>query len=492
MAAAERKTKKNSRSRRTTPGWGLRWWLLGLALAVIVGGIGALKWARTGQGRAALLTIGSQKMYEDVQTAVDQALVEALPGYAPGPALLLGTGGTADEAPGVGSCDWPAPQLGAGAAIRCREVVVPDGQDWWTVQQRIAQAVEAVGARVLWGERLAGPDDRQGDVRPSDAQDLLRLDLGVAGKPTHTLLLRRESCKVPPRWDRWPGRSQWTQLLAGGDQPTVALVIDDWGYARNEATSRILDLPVPLTMAVLPGLSFSRHFALQGTPLVLPPQSGAAARGAGDGQAAARDLRRQAGCPVEVSVARAERPRTQRREILLHLPMQPQNYPETDPGRDAILVGMDRAEIRARLDDALRGLPMATGVNNHMGSAATSDRATMGLLMDQLAERGLIFLDSLTTSRSVAYEVALEHGLPALRNRIFLDYDHEDEARIAANLAALVRSARSTGFAVGIGHPHPATAQVLARELPRLAAEGVRFVTVSEMLALKGAVAGAS
>lgn len=490
MAAAERKTKK---TRRKKPqGWGLRWWLLGAAVAVIVGGVGALKWARTGQGQAALLTIGSQKMYEDVQAAVDGALVQVLPDFVPGPALLLETDGDGGEAPGVGACDWPAPELGAGAAIRCRTVVVPDDRDYWSVQQEIAAAVEAAGARVLWGERLPGPDDRKGGIRPSESNDLLRLDLGVSGKPTHTLVLHRADCPVPPRWDRWPGRSQWNRLLAAGEAPTVALVIDDWGYARNEATSGILDLPVPLTMAVLPGLSYSRHFALQGTPLVLPPRPGGAGRGAGDEQAEARRLRREAGCPVEVSAVRAESPRQKRREILLHLPMQPQNYPGTDPGRDAILVGMGADEIHARLEDALRGLPMATGVNNHMGSAATADAATMGLLMQQLAEHDLIFLDSLTTSRSVAYDVALEHGLPALRNRIFLDYDHEDEGRIAANLAALVRSARATGFAVGIGHPHRATAEVLARELPRLAAEGVRFVTVSEMLALQGAAAGSS
>lgn len=54
-----------------------------------------------------------------------------------------------------------------------------------------------------------------------------------------------------------------------------------------------------------------------------------------------------------------------------------------------------------------------------------------------------------------------------------------------------MQAARRTGFALGIGHPHPATADVLAREVPRLAAEGVRFVTVSEYLALKRAAAEA-
>jgi polysaccharide deacetylase 2 family uncharacterized protein YibQ len=90
----------------------------------------------------------------------------------------------------------------------------------------------------------------------------------------------------------------------------------------------------------------------------------------------------------------------------------------------------------------------------------------------------------------VAWEVAREAGVPAVRNRIFLDYDNEDSESIRANLETLVRSARQRGFALGIGHPHPRTADVLRRELPRLQAAGVRFVTVSELLALRRAREG--
>jgi polysaccharide deacetylase 2 family uncharacterized protein YibQ len=149
------------------------------------------------------------------------------------------------------------------------------------------------------------------------------------------------------------------------------------------------------------------------------------------------------------------------------------------------MVGMDEQAIGDRLDEALAALPTVTGVNNHMGSAATSDRPTMAALMQVLRGRDLLFIDSLTTSRSVAYAEAVKAGLPAAKNRIFLDYDSDNQVTIKANLEVLVQSARSSGFALGIGHPHRATAEVLAREIPRLVREGVRFVTVSEMLALR-------
>lgn len=465
--------------RRAGPPAVLLPWLAGLAVVVVVGGIGALKWAESRRGQAALLALGSERMYADVQAAVDEALAAALPGLRPGPAPAP------DPAAPGRDCDWPAPPLGPGAAVRCRTVAVKDEAGWWAVQERIARALGPVGARVLWGERLGGARLRRGQVpAPDEATDLLRLDLGVAGRPTHTLMLHRAGREPRVRWGGGAGDEAW-QALAGGRGPVVALVIDDWGYNRSAAGARILDLPVPLTLAVLPGLSFSRYYALQRTELVLPGDAPA-----GEG-AALRQARAAAGCvvPVAVPTGPAAVP-VRRRETILHLPMEPDGYPQTDPGPRALLVGMDRDRVAARLDEALAGLPGVTGVNNHMGSAATGDAALMDALMDALKERGLFFVDSLTSSRSVAYAQARAAGLPAARNRIFLDYDNEDSGRIAANLARLVEAARGTGFALGIGHPHPATADVLARELPRLQAEGVRFVTVSEFLALRGATAG--
>ena len=377
------------------------------------------------------------------------------------------------------------PALGEDAAIRCRRVTVDGEESWWQVQARLAAALEAVGTRILWGERLPGERPRRGRLPgPDETTDALRIDLGVAGRPTHTLVLQRAGREKEPIWGGGSGQTAWSELAAAAG-PVVALVVDDWGYSRSEAARRILELPAPLTLAVLPGLSFSRHFALERTDLVLPPE----AQGGDDHDL--RRLRREAGCPVEVALAVA--PATappRRREIMLHLPMEPEAYPATDPGPLALMRGMGRAAIAARVDSALVSLPDVTGVNNHMGSAATSDPGLMADLMAVLAERGLFFVDSVTSSRSVAAEEARRAGLPVAENRIFLDYDNEDPQRIRANLRRLVEAARRTGFALGIGHPHPATADVLAVEIPRLRREGVRFVTVSEFLALRRAAAG--
>lgn len=472
MAAARRKTRRSRSARRD-----VRWPLLlgGLALIAVVG-IGALVWSRTDRGQAALLQIGADALYGEVQARVDSVLAARLPAHVPGDI-------TTQLDPDAH--DWPAPEQAAGAAIRCRVAPVAAGAGaWWQVQAGLDGALRRIGARVLWGERLARAGRRRAVAAADERDDLLRLDVGVPGRATHTLLLYREAVGRPEvRWGGDPAATAW-RLLRGGEGPLVAIVIDDWGYRQDEITRGLLDLPVPFTLSVLPGLSYSRRYALAATELALPPAAGAAPGAAAAAAEAAR-RRREAGSPVTLGLgATPGRLETRRREVMLHLPMEPVRYPDIDPGPDAVLVGMDREAIAARVDRALAALPNVRGVNNHQGSAATAHRPTMEALMEVLRARDLFFLDSLTSARSVAYETALAAGLPAARNRIFLDADHRDRAKIRECLTTLVRSARASGAAVGIGHPHPATLEVLRTEVPRLAAAGVRFVTMSELLAL--------
>lgn len=469
--SAKKSRPKSARRKKQAANRRLTWFLGGLALVVVLG-VGWLNWTRTGPGRAALLTLGSDKMYAEVQTAVDEALLANLSGFV---------GGLADL---PSDHDWPMPAFGAGAMVRCRRVTVTSQKSWWEIQADIATIVERVGARILWGERLVPEKPVPEQLRPNEALDLLRLDIGVPGRPTHTLVLVRAESRMPLHWGGGPGLSRWTKF-AGGEGPIVALIMDDWGHGKSAAAMSILSLPSSLTMAVLPDLAYSRFFCLQKTELVLPPGR-KSDRGASEQFGNGRPGRLAAGCVVDVSVGRRQTSwATRRREVMLHLPMEPHEYPATDPGPNPLLVGMTESDISARLTDALATLTNVTGVNNHMGSAATSDQATMRSLMNVLKETDLFFVDSLTSVRSVAYAEAVRAKIPTVRNRIFLDYDNENEGAISKNLARLVQSARSAGFAVGIGHLYPATASVLAREIPKLMAEGVRFVTISELMAVR-------
>ncbi|MBU1676697.1 divergent polysaccharide deacetylase family protein, partial [bacterium] len=314
---------------------------------------------------------------------------------------------------------------------------------------------------------------------------LLRLDLGVTGAATHTLVIHPAGTPEPKlRWGADPFGEDIADLLGPLDVPTLAVIVDDWGNAQNETTRGLLKLDVPLTLSILPGQPYSRHYALKATELAL--DAAVAPAKVGPAAAVARE-RRARGCPVTLSVAwrKGGEPPRRRREIMLHLPMEPQGYPEIDPGDRFVRVGMSRAEIEALVDEALAALPGITGVSNHMGSAATADPSTMERLMAVLRARDLFFLDSMTTSRSVAVETARRAGVPVLSSRLFLDQKERSREQVRSLLARLVRAARATGAAVGICHPYPETLAVLAEELPRYRNAGIRFVTASEMLALQ-------
>jgi len=220
---------------------------------------------------------------------------------------------------------------------------------------------------------------------------------------------------------------------AGG---RVAIIVDDLG--RGIKTARqLLAIEQPLTFAVLP---IEAH----------------AAEVAGMAHAAGR-------------------------EVMLHVPMEPQGFPVVDPGDDALLVNLAEGELRTRLQDLLQQVPHVVGINNHMGSRFTEDERAMATVMTVLRERGLYFVDSLTSSQSVGTAVARRAGVPHVRRDVFLDNVAEVEA-IAGEIRRLAAKAARNGGAVGICHPYPETITALRRELPALAGQGVEFVPVSALL----------
>jgi polysaccharide deacetylase 2 family uncharacterized protein YibQ len=175
--------------------------------------------------------------------------------------------------------------------------------------------------------------------------------------------------------------------------------------------------------------------------------------------------------------------RQRRAEILLHLPMEPVHG--QNPGPGALLQGMSDGELREKTEAALKAVPGAVGVNNHMGSLLSSEEGPMNAVLGVLAARGLFFLDSRTSAESVAYKVAIGLGVPAAERQVFLDGD-PSPAAIHAQFLRLLNLARTKGAAIAIGHPHPETLAALTREVPKAVAAGYEFVPVSYLLTRAG------
>lgn len=175
----------------------------------------------------------------------------------------------------------------------------------------------------------------------------------------------------------------------------------------------------------------------------------------------------------------------ERFEFIIHMPMEPEDYPREDPGKLALLVAMSPDQIVRRVDNVLDRYPAAVGLNNHMGSAFTQHRPGMSALMKVLARRDLFYLDSRTSRDSLGVTAAHGEQVPVVSNQVFLD--HERRASfVRRQLDRLVSIARQQGTAIGIGHiQSEVTARVLSRRLPHYRREGVTFVPLSQVVAAR-------
>lgn len=213
----------------------------------------------------------------------------------------------------------------------------------------------------------------------------------------------------------------------------IAIVLDDWGYSLNNM-SIIGQIKLPLTIAVLPDLNYSR--------------------------------------------AIAEKLHRSGFEIILHLPMEPKEKAAME--KNTIKTSMNEEQIAGIIDKDLLSLSYVRGVSNHMGSMATSDAGTMEAVFRVLKKRKLYFLDSYVTAHSRCREAAAKYGLRFAKRDVFLD-NNNDPKYIRKQLYILRDKARINGYAIGIGHDRKNTLQVLRDVMPELEREGYKFVFVSEL-----------
>ncbi len=319
------------------------------------------------------------------------------------------------------SSPQPAERAGRGSGGLVPDhiyITLPPGRSG----QADTAALEAVENEL---NRVAGQHGLAREARPG-APGLARFDYRLGDQRTHivhivTPLVRRASEPFAP----------------GGRAPSarLAIIIDDLGYDRAAAEA-LFALPFPLTFSVLPNLAHSADIA--------------------------------------------EEAHRRGYQVMLHLPMESNG----DAKREAaeLHLGMTPDEARRLLAEMLETVPHAAGANNHQGSLATADAQLMAAIMSALRERQLFFIDSRTTTLTVAYDAAVRAGEPsAFRSVPFLDDTPTREA-VRRQLALAVRHARQQGFAIAIGHPHPATLEALEELLPQLEAQGIRLVFPSELV----------
>lgn len=217
--------------------------------------------------------------------------------------------------------------------------------------------------------------------------------------------------------------------------PKVAFIIDDLGY-ETEVAKKIMELEFPVALSILPFLKYSEFLAEEG--------------------------------------------RKYNQEIMLHLPMEPNNS-DADPGPGVIKSDMSEEEIRQAVRDCILNFPYIIGTNNHMGSKITEDREIMEIVLEEIREYNLFFIDSITTKDSIAYEVAQEMEIKSAVRSVFLDNENDMEY-IKGQMLEVQETALIEGEVIAIGHSRINTFYVLKRMVPELIKAGIEIVPVSELV----------
>ena len=169
-------------------------------------------------------------------------------------------------------------------------------------------------------------------------------------------------------------------------------------------------------------------------------------------------------------------------ETIIHAPMEPISYPKNDPGDGAIFVHLSENQIRKRIKRFIKALPECKGMNNHMGSMATSDKTVMTVVMQTLKEYDLFFVDSFTSGSSVAYKVANQVGIPTFKRDIFLDAPDSSEETLNKKINELKKMKGSREKVLVISHCLDRDRLVLLEKFIKKAKEiGFEIVPVSKL-----------
>jgi polysaccharide deacetylase 2 family uncharacterized protein YibQ len=237
------------------------------------------------------------------------------------------------------------------------------------------------------------------------------------------------------------GRKAWQTYArpfdSGDRRPRIAIIINGLGLSGAATEAAIQRLPGPVTLAFAPYAK---------------------------------------GLPQWIALARAAG-----HEVLLDLPMEPVNFPTNDPGPHTLLTSLTAKQNKVRLHWLLGRVTGYVGVVNRMGSRFTTSEPHVRPIMKELEQRGLLFVDSRSSLRSIAARMAREVGLPRAINNRFIDAEASRTA-IDSRLQEIERIAKTAGHAVGIGSPFPITIDRLVRWVQTLEGKGLALAPVSALV----------
>jgi polysaccharide deacetylase 2 family uncharacterized protein YibQ len=362
---------------------------------LFIAALGFYRYFKTESGNVFLLDAGVGSRYAYVQGGMERRVVKALKRYGVTAAHMK-----------IASEGEP----GSGHPVTIIRAETPSDASLVQINAAITKSVRGMGARVR-----ACREGKDGTI--------ITMELGTRRLVTHRCIIKKGSEREHlARNERRP-------------TPVVAICVDDFGFFDNAVVKEFLELDIPLTISVIPGLKHSERISLDA---------------------------------VEAG-----------KDVLCHLPMEAEKEGWDAGEIPLVRVSMKAREIEKAVGKALETTPGAVGINNHMGSRATANRALMAVVLRICKERGLYFFDSMTTPHSVVRKVAAEIGVSEASNELFLD---GGEADTRENMQKLLSIAARKGSAIGIIHVKSKSLDDLRWMVDEARKEGIDFITISRMI----------
>ncbi len=194
------------------------------------------------------------------------------------------------------------------------------------------------------------------------------------------------------------------------------------------------------------------------------------------------------GLPPPVSVAygaygrglqeRVTKARADGHEVLLAIPLEPNDYPAKDPGPHTLLTTLPTDENIKRLHWLMSRYTGYVGVTNHMGAKFEATKGSLQPVLAELKKRGLLYLDKGSVGSSAGLEIANGLGLDYAVTQVQLDAGNSS-ADMAKALAELEATAKEKGTAIGVANAAPATVKQIAEWAGSLKSKGLVLVPVS-------------
>jgi polysaccharide deacetylase 2 family uncharacterized protein YibQ len=179
--------------------------------------------------------------------------------------------------------------------------------------------------------------------------------------------------------------------------------------------------------------------------------------------------------------AQVNKAREQGHEVMLQIPMEPFDYPANDPGPQTLLSNLPREQIAERLYWSYSRFSGYTGVVNYLGAKFTANGTALRPVLEDIRDRGLIYVDDGSSPRSTAAQIATDLKLGFAKAKLTLDTEPAPD-KIDEALGRLEQEAREKGQAIGIASALPVTLERIGKWSKDLSQRGITLVPVSTVV----------